>query len=95
MSPSFKQLLGPLLLTVCYWPIALFFLGLSLMGDCFADRAVCEAGYRSAFRTVLAVEVAIYAALLFAIVRQLTRTFWLIAILCLALMLGAWLPILV
>jgi hypothetical protein len=63
------------------------------MGDCFADRPVCEAGYRAAFRAVLAVEVAIYGVLLFALVRRPTRAFWLIAILCLVLMLGAWLPI--
>jgi len=93
MSPSFRRLLPPLILTICYWPIALIFLGLSLMGDCFADRAVCEAGQRTALWAVLTVEVVIYAALLFSLIRQRTRTFWLIAIVCLVLMMGAWLPL--
>ena len=93
MAPSFKRLLGPILLTIVYWPIALILLGLSLLGDCFAQRAVCEAGRRSMIVTVLAVELAVYAFLLLSITRPRGRAYWLTVTFCLALFIFGWLTI--
>ena len=93
MSPSFKRLLGPLVLTVCYWPLALIFLGLSLLGDCFAEKAMCEAGRRSVLTTVLTVELGIYAFLLFSIARRRSQSYWLIVTVCLSLFVLGWLTI--
>ncbi len=93
MAPSVKRFLAPILLTVLYWPIALIFLGLSLLGDCFAERAVCEAGRRTAILTIGTVELALYAFLLVSIMRPHSRTYWLVVTISLALFALAWLKI--
>lgn len=93
MASSVKRFLGPILLTLVYWPIALIFLGLSLLGDCFAERAICEAGRRSAILTIGTVELALYAFLLASIMRPHTRAYWLVVTICLALLALGWLKI--
>lgn len=83
MKQRSKRLLGLLILTVCYWFVALAFIGLSLVGDCFAEAAQCEADRRSVVLTMLTVEIAIYAFLFFSLSRQRSQTYWLLVTACL------------
>ncbi|HEY0312223.1 MAG TPA: hypothetical protein VGC56_06975 [Allosphingosinicella sp.] len=70
MSPSFRRI-GPfILVTLVYWPIALIFLGLATMGDCF--DAACEAGRAPALWRLLAGEAALYGIIIFVMIRRRT-----------------------
>ena len=69
ISPSFKAALRPILVTLLYWPFALFILGFLMLGDCL-DPAACEANKRVILTVGFAIEVTIYGLLLHLMLRK-------------------------
>lgn len=56
--------------TVLYWPVALFAVGLSGMGDCFLDDAVCEAAFNRDRDIALGIATVAYLLSVFFVVRK-------------------------
>jgi hypothetical protein len=73
VSPSFRRVAPFILLTLLYWPVALFILGVGLMGDCFPDDAACEASREPNFWRALAGETALYAMMFWILIKRGTR----------------------
>lgn len=69
MSPSAKRILPFVALTLIYWPVALFLLGASQMGDCYIDGLKCEKGRAVVFWRILAVEVIMFAGAAYVLAR--------------------------
>lgn len=67
MSPSAKRILPFIALTVLYWPVALFLLAVSQMGDCYVPGAECEQGRALFLRQMLAVEAGLYLLFLYGL----------------------------
>lgn len=70
MSPSFRRLAPFILVTFCYWPFALIFLGLGAMGDCI--EAACDSGRTTSLWRFFAGEAALYALVIFIMIRRRT-----------------------
>jgi hypothetical protein len=73
VSPSFRRIAPVIIGTFLYWPVALFVLGLSQMGDCFADAATCESGRTTGMLQLGAIETALYALIIYLLVRFRVR----------------------
>jgi hypothetical protein len=73
VSPSGRRVLPFIALTLVYWPVALFVIGVSQMGDCYVDEPACEHGKAIAFWRVLGVEAAVFAALLYGLAKLFRR----------------------
>lgn len=67
-------------LTLFYWPIALFLLALSLMPECFAEVVACEATKRTTAAVIFGCAAAFYALLLLGILRGRSRFYWLVLV---------------
>ena len=70
MSPSFRRLLPAMLLTLVYWPAALLVIALGAMGDCYPDDLDCHSGKEPRLWLALAVEAAVYVALVWSVTRR-------------------------
>ena len=65
------------LLTVLYWSIALFILGLSMLPECLVDVAPCEATKRTTAVVIFSIEVGLYALILRSVLQGRSRIYWL------------------
>ncbi len=70
MSPKSKQMLTIVGVTLFCLPVAMLFLGLSQLGDCFDDTAVCEEGKQRAFWLTAAFFAAFYVLMLRSLLRR-------------------------
>ena len=70
MSTRTKRLLTILGVTVFCAPLALLFIGLSQLGDCFESASVCEAGRQRALWLTAAFFAAFYALMLWSFLRK-------------------------
>ena len=73
MSPSFRRVIPFILLTLIYWPIALFLLALWGMGDCFPNDVGCEDARITALWWGFAAELALYALIFFVMLKRRTK----------------------
>lgn len=70
MSPKSKRLLTIVGVTLFCLPLAMLFMGLSQLGDCFEDAAVCEEGKQRALWLTAAIFAAFYALMLWSFLRM-------------------------
>ena len=65
-----QRTFSALALSLCYWFMALLFMGAATSGDCFDAQATCEASFRQTQIVTLSALVGVYLALLYLIVRK-------------------------
>jgi hypothetical protein len=73
VSPSFRRIAPIIIVTLLYWPVALYGLVLTQIGDCFVDDATCAAGRTTGLLRLAGIETALYALIVYLLVRFRVR----------------------